>query len=150
MTKPTQRTHVFLIHAHKDRDKVRGLYARLVRDGIHAWLDAEQLQPGQDWQQEIRRAILKSQMVVVCLSRAFARQPGFRHEELKLALEKVRLLTDDIFLIPVRLEACEMPEMLRHLHRVDLFETGGYKKLLQVLKSNSSSRRLSAPAENEP
>ncbi len=26
-----------------------------------------------------------------------------------------------------------MPESLRHLHRVDLFEAGGYKKLLHAL-----------------
>lgn len=91
--------------------------------------------PGQDWQNEIRKALLKSDAVIVCLSRGFDQQQGYRHEELKIALAKAKLLTDDdIFIIPVRLEKCDMPEALRHLHRVDLFETGGYKKLIHAMK----------------
>ena len=107
----------------------------MVRDGIDAWLDAQNLQPGQAWQQEIRRAILKSDRVLVCLTRGFNKQPGYRHEELKIALEKARLLDDGrIYLIPVRLERCRMPDSLHHLQRVDLFETGGYKKLIRALR----------------
>lgn len=136
----TQQTKVFLIHAHSDREAVHKLYHRLVRDGIHVWLDSEALQPGQDWQHEIRRALLKSMVVMVCLSQAFDRQQGYRHEELKIALEKARLLPDDeIFIIPVRLEICDMPDSLGHLHRVDLFEPGGYKKLIRVLRRCTAS-----------
>lgn len=131
MTKPKQRTHVFLIHAHKDREKVHKLYKRLAQGGVDVWLDAERLQPGQDWQNEIRRALLGSAVAVVCLTRNFDKQRGYRHEELQLALEKARTFPDDqIFIIPVRLEKCALPDSLRHLHRVDLFEPGGYKKLL--------------------
>ena len=32
---------VFLCHAHADRDPVRGLYARLTKDGVDAWFDKE-------------------------------------------------------------------------------------------------------------
>jgi len=135
MKSTTQKTNIFLIHAHNDKDTVRKLYQRLIADGINAWLDAERLQPGQDWQNEIRNAILKCDVVLVCLSRGFDRQQGYRHEELKLALEKTKFMPDDeIFIIPVRLEKCEMPESLQHLHRVDLFRPGGYKKLVSVLK----------------
>jgi len=134
MYKSTKQVQVFLIHAHSDRVTVHKLHQRLVRDGINAWLDAEQLQPGEDWQKEIRRAILKSDTVIVCLSNAFNKQHGYRHEELKLALEKANLLVDEIYIVPVRLEECDMPESLRHLHRVDLFEKGGYKKLVRALK----------------
>ena len=137
MKRSTQQNNVFLIHAHIDKEAVHKLYARLIKDGIHAWLDAENLQPGQDWQQEIRKAILKSDVVIVCLSRGFNQQQGYRHEELKLALEKAKLIIDNVFIIPVRLEKCDMPETLRHLQRVDVFETGGYKKLLQALRECS-------------
>lgn len=134
MTKPKQRTHIFLIHAHKDRDKVYKLYKRLSRDGVDVWLDAERLQPGQDWRTAIRQALLGSAVVVVCLTGNFDQQRGYRHEELKLALEKARALpADEIFIIPVRLEPCDLPEALRHLQRVDVFKPGGYKKLLRAL-----------------
>ena len=135
MKRSAQPNNVFLVHAHSDKAAVHKLYSRLIKDGVRAWLDAENLQPGQDWQREIRKAILKSDVVIVCLSRGFDQQPGYRHEELKIALEKAKLLTDnEVFIIPVRLEKCDMPAALRHLHRVDLFTTGGYKKLIDALR----------------
>jgi hypothetical protein len=135
MKRSTQQVNIFLIYAHGDKETVRKLHQRLARDGINAWLDSQNLQPGQDWQHEIRRAILHSDLVLVCLTRAFDKQPGYRHEELKIALERARFLEEDkVFIIPVRMEECEMPATLSHLHRVDLFEPGGYKKLVRALQ----------------
>ena len=139
MNKRTKHAHVFLIHAHGDRSAVRKLHQRLRRDSIDAWRDVANLQPGQDWQSEIRAAILTSDAVIVCLSRAFNKQRGYRHEELKLALEKASLLVDEVFIIPARLEDCDMPESLRHLHRVDLFVQGGYGKLVRALQERKKS-----------
>ena len=63
---------VFLCHAHiiplwdADRDAVRALYTRLIADGVDAWLDKEKLLPpvpapqvqeGQNWELEIRKAV---------------------------------------------------------------------------------------------
>lgn len=125
----------FLCHAHADRDAVHDLYTRLKKDGMQVWLDKEDLLPGQNWEHKIRAAILTSDVVIVCLSRRFNKQGGFRHEELKIAFEKAKLILDDeIFIIPVRLEQCDMPQSLSHLHRVDLFETDGYKKLIRSLR----------------
>lgn len=136
MKQSKQKTHIFLIHAHSDKAIVHKLYQRLVRDGLNIWMDAENLQPGQDWQNEIRNAILQCGVIVVCLSRLFNQRQGYRHEELKLALEKANFLPEGVIsIIPVRLEECDMPEALQHLHRVDLFENGGYGKLLRALKS---------------
>lgn len=138
MNRSTQQANIFLIHAHSDREIVHKLYQRLVKDGLNAWLDAARLQPGQDWQNEIRNAILKCDVVIVCLTRNFDKQHGYRHEELKLALEKANFLpNDDVFIIPARLEQCDMPESLQHLHRVDLFQPGGYKKLIHALRKDA-------------
>ena len=134
MSESKRLLQVFLCYAHHDKEAVHKLYARLVEHGIHVWFDAENLQPGQNWQHEIRKAILQSHIVLVCLSQEFNKQHGYRHEELKIALEKARLIDDTIFIIPVRLEKCDMPESLGHLHRVDLFKAGGYKKLISALE----------------
>ena len=131
----------FFCYARVDRDTVHSLYMRLRKDSVDVWLDKENLQPGQNWQHEIREAILKSDVVIVCISRGFDKQHGYRHEELKIALEKARSFADDeIFIIPARLEKCEMPESLRHLHRVDLFEPGGYKNLIHTLRDHILSK----------
>jgi hypothetical protein len=134
MSESKRSLQVFLCYAHLDKEAVHKLYARLVEHGIHAWFDAQDLQPGQNWQREIRKAILRSHIVLVCLSQKFNEQHGYRHEELKIALEKARLIDDTIFIIPVRLEKCDMPQSLSHLHRVDLFKPGGYKKLISALE----------------
>ena len=132
---PRRQIRAFLIYAHYDKEIVYGLYNCMINDGIDVWLDAKKLLPGQSWKMEIGRAMLNSDVVIVCLSRQFNKRKGYRHKELKIALEKATLLPDDeIFVIPVRLEECDMPESLLHLHRVDLFEVGGYKKLMRVLR----------------
>lgn len=138
MKRSPQQANIFLIHAHSDRETVHKLYQHLVKDGLNAWLDAARLQPGQDWQNEIRNAILKCDIVIVCLTRNFDKQHGYRHEELKLALKKANFLpNDEVFIIPARLEKCDMPEALQHLHRVDLFQPGGYKKLIRALRKDA-------------
>ena len=135
MTLLTRSISAFVIYAHNDRKVVRTLYKRIMNDGVQAWLDAEKLLPGQNWKMEIRSAILKSDVVIVCLSQQFNNRKGYRHKELNIALEKATLFPDDeIFIIPVRLEKCDMPASLRYLHRVDLFEADGYQKLMRALR----------------
>ena len=135
-----QSANVFLCYSHADRDAVHTLYSRLKSDGVEVWLDREKLLPGQNWEHEIRAAIVRSQTVIVCLSKRFNKQKGYRHEELKIALEKAALLpVNEIFIIPVRLEDCDTPNSLLHLHRVDLFEADGYKKLMQALRKRINS-----------
>ena len=106
-----------------------------MQDGIDAWMDVENLQPGQDWQSEIHKAIIQSDRVLVCLSKTFNERKGYRHEEVKLALEKANFLPENVIsIIPVRLAKCDMPESLQHLHRIDLFNVGGYEKLIRALR----------------
>ncbi len=138
--KLSKQLRVFLLYARGDQEAVRRLYQHLVREGADVWLDREKILPGQDWQYEIRRAIQASDLVVVCLSRRFNKQGGYRHEELKIALAKAHSLPEGrSFIIPARLEECDLPESLRRWQRVDLFEAYGYGKLLNALQRQSIS-----------
>jgi TIR domain-containing protein len=135
MTKPKPQKQIFLTYAHSDKKAVRQLYYRMARKHLKVWLDEKELSPGQTWKHEIRQAILSSNIVLVCLSRQFNKQGGYRHEELKIALEKASSLSErEIFIIPARLEKCEVPELLRRWQYVNLFEAEGFIKLLRVLK----------------
>jgi hypothetical protein len=132
----SRQLRVFLLHARRDEKIVRRLYLRLVKEGANVWLDQEKLLPGQDWTHEIRKALHSCDVVIACLSRQFIKQGGYRHEELRIALERAESLSEEsTFLIPARLEVCDLPEPLRRWQCVDLFEADGYKKLLQVLKA---------------
>lgn len=133
--KLSKQLQAFLLYARGDQKTVRRLYQRIVREGANVWLDREKILPGQDWQYEIHKAIYASDIVIVCLSRQFNKQGGYRHEELKIALKKADSLPEGgIFIIPVRLEECDLPGALCRWQRVDLFEVSGYKKLINVLK----------------
>jgi len=131
----SNQLRIFLLHAREDEGSVRRLYQRLVRTGADVWLDQEKLLPGQDWAREIHKVIYASDAVIICLSNQFNKRGGFRHEELRIALEKADALPDGTtFLIPARLEKCDLPEPLGRWQCVDLFEANGYKKLIRVLK----------------
>ncbi len=124
---------VFLCHSHDDQTAVRALYKRLIKDGIDAWLDKENLDGGANWEYVIRKAVRESDIVVVCLSRQFS-EGGFRQKEVQIALDEAALKPkEEVFIIPVRLEECNVPEQLGAWHYLDLFRRGGYKKLIRSL-----------------
>ena len=133
--KTSKPLRIFLAHARDDEKRVLRLYRRLTRDGLDAWLDQQRLQPGQDWDHEIRNAIHRSDVVLVCLSKSYINKRGYRQKELRIVLEEADLLPPyATFIIPARLEECETPGSLRRWQRVDLFEAGGYGKLMDVLR----------------
>ena len=135
MTPAHQPKQVFLTYAHSDKKNVRALYRRLARHHISAWFDEKELLPGQIWKHEIQQAILRSEAVIICLSQNFIKHGGYRHEEVKIALSRARSIPEgEIFLIPARLDPCDVPELLQRWQYVNLFEEDGYQKLLKTLR----------------
>jgi len=139
----TRCLKVFLCHASGDKPAVRELYRRLRDAGFDPWLDEEKLLAGQDWQLEISQAIRSSDAVVICLSRRAVMKAGYVQKEIRHALD----VTDEqpegaIFLIPLRLEACEVPQRLRRWQRVDLFQDQGWERLLHALRTRAESLGL--------
>jgi len=140
---------VFLCHAHADREAVRALYSRLVKDGVDAWFDKEKLLPGQDWELEIRKAVREADVVVVCLSKQF-NQAGFRQKEVRLALDTAMEKPEgEIFIIPARLEECDNLESLRKWHVVDLFEENGSELLMRALRVQANKVGIEIEARNK-
>ncbi|MBL8088942.1 MAG: PD40 domain-containing protein [Anaerolineales bacterium] len=122
---------------------MRDLYKRLTADGVDAWLDAENLIAGQNWQVEIPKAIRESDVVIVCLSEKSINREGYVQKEIKFALDVADEKPEGtIFIIPVRLEECEVPNRLSIYHWVDLFEDDGYKKIMLAL--NEKAKRIEA------
>ena len=99
-----RRLRVFLCHASDDKEEIRKLYQRLKTDGVQPWLDEEDLLPGQDWQAEIPKAVRRSDVVLVCLSPKATERDGYIQNEIRSALNIAEQSTDQIRLIPVKLE----------------------------------------------
>lgn len=130
---------VFLSYASQDRPVVREIYDALKLEGwIDPWLDKAKILPGQDWQMVIETAVDEADVAILCFSNQSVSKEGFVQREIRyvydIALEKP---DGTIFLIPLRLEECEIPRKLRFLHRVDYFgvdKATAYADLVDALK----------------
>jgi serine/threonine protein kinase len=139
------KLRVFLCHASEDKPAVRKLYQGLRRDGFMVWLDEENLLPGQDWRVEISNAVRNSDVVVVCISTHAMQKRGYIQREIREALDVADEQPEGrIYLIPVKLDPCDMPERLQRWHWVELFDNSGYERLRTAL-----SLRASAPQSRQ-
>ena len=123
--------HAFISYARVDWAEVDLLQRVLEEAGIPVWRDTAALWPGDDWRAKIRKAITDDALVfIACFSsRSVARPKGYQNEELLLAVEQLRLRRPkDPWLIPVRLDDCEVPDLdlgggrtLTSIHWADFF-----------------------------
>jgi len=122
----------------------------LKADGLRPWLDEEDLLPGDEWEDVIRKAVRASDVVVVCLSKNSTKS-GFVHKEIGFALDEADKKPEGKrYLIPAILEPCEVPERLRKWHWVDLSTESGYNKLLKALRGRQELESSLNRAEVEP
>ncbi|MBI2371095.1 MAG: toll/interleukin-1 receptor domain-containing protein [Deltaproteobacteria bacterium] len=109
-------------------------------------MDKEDLLPGQWWEQEIRKALKGSEFVIIFLSTASVAKRGYVQKEFKLALDVLNEMpVGTIYVIPVRLDDCEVPDQFRPLQWCDLFEEGGFERILQAIREGMKSRREKKP-----
>jgi len=134
---------IFLSHAREDKPAVKRLCKRLRDDGFEPWLDEERLLPGQDWNLEIEKALRASNVILLCFSTLSVAKEGYIQREYKRAMmiqeEKPEGM---IFVIPVRLDDCEIPFSIRDLQWVDY--PSGYYRLLLSLQSKSGGTAMPA------
>jgi formylglycine-generating enzyme required for sulfatase activity len=109
------------------------------------------LLPGQSWWAEIKKVLSDPyNLVVVCLSCNSVTKRGVVQREIKRALDVLDEMPEGtIYLIPARLEPCEVPERLAELHWVDLFEPHGFEKLKGALDFEIGRRPPPNEAENK-
>lgn len=146
---PDRKLRVFLCHSSADKASVRALYARLAKDGIDPWLDEEKLIAGQKWQEEIPAAVKASDAVVVCMSKSSIGKAGYVQKEIGFALDVAQEQPEgSIFLIPARLEECDVPNRLRDYHWVNLYEESGYARLMLALNARATALGVLSELEN--
>jgi hypothetical protein len=145
---------IFLCHASVDRSAVRRLYQQLCTDGFRPWLAEEDLLPGQDWREQIRSVIGRSDVVMVCISEKSVDKEGYFQREIKLALDiQQEKLSSTTFIIPIRLEEVAIPNQLSQWQSADVFEEAGYEKLICALQARAMASGIkisnSSPAPGD-
>src|SRR5947209_15552193 len=146
-----RRLSVFLCHASENKPIVRELYRRLQDYNVAPWLDEEELIGGQDWDLEIQKAVRKCDVVLVCLTPAFLVKEGYGQKEIKLALDTALEKPEGAnYLIPLKLENCQLLERLRPFHAINYFEEGGFDKLIRALQYRCDAKNASLHAGIAP
>jgi hypothetical protein len=131
---------IFLCHSSGDKTAVRKLHDDIVTLGFSPWLDEFKLLPGQDWKVEIVKAIRKTDVVIVCLSKKSITKSGFVQAEIKYALNVANEQPEGtIFIIPLRLEECKVPDSLSQWQRVDYYKENGRDQLQRALRTRSAT-----------
>lgn len=146
--------NIFLSHSSGDTPEVEKLNLFLKDLGADPWLDTEKLLPGQDWNFEIRKALEDADAILVCLSKKSVGKEGYVQKEIRIALDLALEMPEGrIFLIPARLEECDLPFSLKPYQWVDLYTAGGMEKLVKSLNLRGKqvgARALSTEAASLP
>ncbi len=131
----------FLCYSKENSTGVREFRERLKAETwIDPWFDEEDILPGEKWEGSVSEAVHNSHAVIIFLSSFAVRTEGFFHVELKLALDAAAEKPDGtIFIIPIRLDACDVPDRLQPYQYVDYFGDAEHKdrvytSLIKALK----------------
>ncbi|WP_335132298.1 TIR domain-containing protein [Nostoc sp.] len=74
-------------------------------------------------------------VAIVCLSHRSINKIGFVQREVKFTLDVAEEQPEgSIFIIPAKLEECDIPQRLHQWQWVNLYEQDGYKRLLLALR----------------
>ncbi|MBK9780713.1 MAG: toll/interleukin-1 receptor domain-containing protein [Anaerolineales bacterium] len=113
----------FLSYSKSNKNAARDFAERLKAEGwIDPWFDEEDILPGQVWQESVTIGVRNSHAVIILLSKIAVASEGFFQNEIRLALDTAAEKPEGtIFIIPIRLNDCDVPEMLQKYQYVDYF-----------------------------
>lgn len=139
---------VFISHASEDNAAAKRLTKRLKEDGFDPWLDEERLLPGQGWDLEIEKAMRESGAILLCFSQESVSKESYIQKEYKRAMRiQEEKPEGTIFVIPVRLDECELPFYLREIQWVDYPD--GYDRLVAALNLRAGRKAMPKKEEKE-
>jgi hypothetical protein len=131
---PSDNRFIFVSYATPDLASVDAIVQLLDSAGLRTWFDKKDLSGGQDWEYEIRKKLEAASLTLICLSTHAVDRKGFFHKEMRYAVEEaLKLPKDKVFIMPVRLNDCPIPDDIRRWHTLNLFERSSSKKLLQSI-----------------
>lgn len=159
------KRHIFLSYIREDQEEVRWLREELLSAGESVWWDQDII-PGENWEMKITQALESAYAVILCFSSSSdARKTAGVFPEIYHAIDIYRQCPPDtIFILPIRLSECSIPEIkidsirkLSSLQYIDLFPAiqreYNLERLLESIRSApfrpKSVDGVEAPNETE-
>jgi CheY-like chemotaxis protein len=138
---------VFISYAREDAEIAKEIWDLLNHYGVVPWLDKENILPGKDWEMEIKKAINSADVVLTCLSNNSVSKKGFVQKELRFALDVLGLEPEgSVFVIPIRLDDCSIPDSIKMLHCLDYCASNRTERLLSSLSEKAKAVNAMPPS----
>ena len=126
---------VFISYAKEDYVFASKLYDYLNENNFVPWLDKKAILPGQDWNFVIRKALREANYIVLLLSSTPVQKRGYVQREFKAALDFVEeKLEDDIYLIPLKINDCIVPDKLAKFQWIEYDTNDCFELILSSLR----------------
>jgi formylglycine-generating enzyme required for sulfatase activity len=126
---------VFISYSHADREFVDQLADRLKASGVNVWIDKWMIKVGDSITDKINEGIGASDWLIVVLSCASVSSKWVR-EELNAAMIRNIEQGKHAFILPILIEECELPIILRHRKYANFKDDPEYafQELLEVVR----------------
>ncbi|KPJ90651.1 MAG: hypothetical protein AMJ53_13190, partial [Gammaproteobacteria bacterium SG8_11] len=117
----SQKVKIFISYAKEDVRYAEFLRCRFEEAGFTTWMDTYNILPGERWETAIERALKECHFFVACLSNNSVQKRGYVQREFSYALDKCReFLDEDIYIIPIRFDNCQIPQALSKFQCIDI------------------------------
>lgn len=130
-----KKIKVFISYASEDRKIATKIYFDLKEVGFDPWMDIYNLTAGELWDHKIKRLIDQADFFLACLSKESVGKRGYIQREFKKALELWESkLSSDIYLIPIKIDNCEIPQEFKQFQWIDYSYRTGFSKIVQSIE----------------
>lgn len=130
---------VFICHSSNDKSVLTTLIEDFKKENITYWVDAEQIDYGDNIIQKIEEGLQKSRYVIPCLSKNLITS-GWTREEYGAILHAEFSGNFKRIVIPLKLDNCkedDIPFLLRSKKRVKYSDKTDFNDFIKFLKANS-------------
>jgi formylglycine-generating enzyme required for sulfatase activity len=135
MVESVKKPTVFISYSHADREFVDRLAEKLKTSGVNVWIDKWMIKVGDSITDKINEGIGASDWLIVVLSCASVSSKWVR-EELNAAMIRNIEQGKHAFILPILIEECELPIILRHRKYANFKDDPEYafEELLEVVR----------------
>jgi len=145
MSGPSAECPVFISYSRRDYYFAESLALHLLKDGIPAWLDVKDLNPGVFWERDLFAALDKACCVVIIASADSMKSPNVRQEMERAISQKKRIII-------ARFRGAKLANELCQCEVVDF--RGAFRpalhKLLERLKTEPAGTQAAANSRFVP
>jgi hypothetical protein len=137
---------IILCHAFEDKKVVRRVHDALQASGFEVWIDAESVFGEQEWEPDMAKWLGLAECMLVFLSKNSVRKMDSTQYEFGQLIDTWKDMPEGtVYTIPVRINDCQIPELLSSLDHIDLFDDQGLEHIIRCLHEDKTQRQVPDP-----